>query len=204
MNITKSILAEQVKKLLGESEASRYEIREVMLAVGQARDYRIRMDYFESVAIGEREIPHEYLSVYAGVEVKKETAGKREYIELPANYLRLPKGRGIFSISPDTNDMLVFVATDAGTGNLLKNHAAFYTGGVPAYFPQGDKAYFRREVSRSYPLLTVKLVRPSESFGDDEELAIPADMQFQIVQDAYNILRPKPAPDKVNDNTDSL
>lgn len=200
--VTKSILAEQVKRLLGESEASRYDIREVKLAVGQARDYRIRADYFES-AREEREIPHEYLSVYDSVEVLRDEVRRRDYIALPANYLRLPKGRGIFSIAPLGNETMVFAQSEAGSGALLKHHPAFRTEGTVAYYPEGRKAWFRRDICRLYPLLTVKLVRPSETFHDEEELPIPADMQAAIVQDALGMLRGKPAPDKVNDSTDT-
>jgi hypothetical protein len=197
MSSTKSLLAEQVLRLLGEAgDNSRYDLREVVLAVGQARDYRIRMDYFENQQAGDFGVPQEYLSVFEDVTVKHDLKRKRDYIDLPGRYMKLPKDRGLFSVS-NHEETRVFVHSNVGAGNLLKNHPAFRMEGLPVYSPEGSRAYFRRPIMATYPTVLVKLVQSSDAFGDAEELPIPDHLQYQIVQDAFNLLRPKPATDKL-------
>lgn len=184
-------LSEQVMRLLNGGDyspsESKWDIREVAIAVEQASAKLIRLRTFEEWRTGESNSLGQYLATFTGQEIKRDTVRNLSYIDIPAKYISLPKGRGVHSIGPEGNEFVKYIPLDAGALNFTNIRQAPFLQGNSGYWLEGRKAYFSNELSGN---VVIKLITGSD---------LVADMEADIVTQVYSVYRTeKPEDELIN------
>lgn len=181
-------LAEQVMRLLNGGDyspsESKWDIREVAIAVEQASAKLIRLRTFEEIRFGDSNSLGQYLATFTGQEIKRDTVRNLSYIDIPAKYISLPKGRGVHSIGPEGNEFVKYIPLDAGALNFTNIRQAPFLQGNSGYWLEGSKAYFSNELSGN---AVIKLITGA---------GLVADMESDIVTQVYSLYRTEKPEDK--------
>lgn len=189
-------LAEQVMRLLNGGDYnpsdSKWDIREIEIAVGQASAKLIRLRIFEEYRSGEPNSFGQYLATFVGEEIKRDKTRNLSYIDIPAKYISLPKGRGVHSIGPEGNEFIKYIPIDAGMLSFTDIRTAPFLQGNAGFWLEGSKAFFTKEISGN---AVVKLIT-----GND----LVADMETDIVTQVYSVYRTEKPEDKVIDAKDNM
>jgi len=182
-------LAEQVMRLLNGGDyspsESDFDIREIGIAVEQASAKLIRLRTFEEYRSVESNSFGQYLAVFTGQIIKKDTVRNLSYIDIPAKYISLPKGRGVHSIGPEGNEFVKFIPLDAGALNFTNIRQAPFIQGNSGYWLEGSKAYLTSELAGN---TIVKLITGS---------SLVSDMESDIVAQVYSMYRTEKPEDKI-------
>lgn len=182
-------LSEQVMRLLNGGDyspsESKYDIREIAIAVEQASAKLIRLRTFEEYRMGESNSLGQYLATFTGQEIKRDTVRNLSYIDIPAKYISLPKGRGVHSIGPEGNEFVKYIPLDAGALNFTEIRQAPFLQGNSGYWLEGMKAYFSNELKGN---AVIKLITGAD---------LVADMESDIVTQVYSIYRTEKPEDKI-------
>lgn len=182
-------LAEQVMRLLNGGDyspsESKWDIREVAIAVEQASAKLIRLRTFEEIRFGDSNSLGQYLATFTGQEIKRDTVRNLSYIDIPAKYISLPKGRGVHSIGPEGNEFVKYIPLDAGALNFTQIRNAPFLQGNSGYWLEGSKAYFSNELSGN---AVIKLITGA---------GLVADMESDIVTQVYSLYRTEKPEDKI-------
>jgi hypothetical protein len=182
-------LAEQVMRLLNGGDYSpsdsKWDIREIAIAVEQASAKLIRLRTFEEYRSGEPNSPGQYLATFTGIPIQRDTTRNLSYIDIPAKYISLPKGRGVHSIGPEGNEFVKYIPLDAGALNFTNIRQAPFLQGNSGYWLEGSNAYFSNELKGN---VVIKLITGSD---------LVADMESDIVTQVYSIYRTEKLEDKV-------
>lgn len=208
---TKYSLAEQALRILSGGPISKdtdISIREVMLAIGQARDYLVRTEIFQLMMAGAGvDIPGEYISEYEDIKVKYDKKKKIHYSDLPATYIVLPRDRGVYQVFRSEELHNPFVPVPPQFSGLYNGLGGSQLEGRSGYYVKKNRIYFPGMQKASAPKdLCVELIVASSEIDDEDELfPIPADKEMQVIQAAIEMLMPeKQIPnDKINDNNGS-
>lgn len=182
-------LAEQIMRLLNGGDYSvsdsKWDIREIELAVEQFASKLIRLRVFEDYAMGEEMAVGQYLATFTGEPVKKDSVRNLSYIDIPVQYINLPKGRGIQSIGPEANESLKYIPCESGIMSYTNLRQAPFLQGNIGYWTEGQKAFFTSDITGN---VIIKLVTGQN---------VIADMESDIVNQVYFIYRTEKPEDKV-------
>ena len=204
---TKRRLAEQILRRLSGGDASddsQYDIREIMLFVGQALGFLVKANYLENLRYGDTSIGSQYISTFPGVPVQFNKTTGKAFIDLPCTYLDLPDGRGIFHISPLRQQDNAFVPVRNGSETLFSHSAAGNLEGRIGFWAEGNRVYFNKDISRegcNEVLLKLAVVSP-ESIGADDPYPISSDMEIVVIGKVLEIMGIRVENDDANDNND--
>jgi len=181
-------LAEQVMRLLNGGDyspsESKWDIREVAIAVEQASAKLIRLRTFEEWRTGESNSLGQYLATFTGQEIKRDTVRNLSYVDIPAKYISLPKGRGVHSIGPEGKEFVKYIPVGAGALNFASIRQAPFLQGNSGYWLEGSKAYFSNELSGN---VVIKLITGAD---------LVADMESDIITQVYSLYRTEKPEDK--------
>lgn len=189
--ISKAKLADRVIRILNAGKVlveNRVTSRDAMLAVAQARDQAILEAFSQRKAMGEHDMPFDFL-----VE-KVVVAEKRK------NYFvaKLPT-RGLSLLSHNQGIFLLALEEDPSKEiyPVTNNHITMYQG-QPALAMEGEMTYYPfQDELRIYGLekdgcrLTVHYIQAGEYFGEDDFFCIPPELQDTVVARAVQILSPQ-------------
>jgi hypothetical protein len=191
-------LAEQILIILeGKlSGDNKHTINEIILFVEQQLAYQMKVNLFSNYKLGEPMNPGQYIATFEDCPVKNNSARNRNYIDLPARYVDLPKNRGVWSIGPMGNDYEKYIPVPLGAANFTTTHDAPFLQGNVGYEIEGLKAYLIGEPSSFLHL--VQLVTPS-----DVDLNITADIDMLVIQDVLKLLMVEKPSDKSSDNSEA-
>lgn len=182
-------LAEQVMRLLNGGDyspsESKYDIREIAIAVEQASAKLIRLRTFEEWRTGESNSLGQYLATFTGQEIKRDTIRNLSYIDIPAKFISLPKGRGVHSIGPEGNEFVKYIPVGVGALNFVGIRQAPFLQGNSGYWLEGSKAYFSNELKGN---VVIKLITGAD---------LVADMESDIVTQVYSLYRTEKPEDKI-------
>jgi hypothetical protein len=207
-------IGEQVLSLLSGGkgkEATTVDIREIYPYIAQVLNSLLKLDYFKTTLDGGETTPDGLaLATYNNVPViggYQNTA----HLYLPCNYIRLPMGLGIYYIGPQkvTSPANIltsqFVPIPMGAAALMASQPEIISnlGGRIGYEPHGLEMIFTQDITQpplSILQCIVKLVvMDMNSYGDYDLLPIPADMEAQCVQQAYQLFSGEKPPSKITD-----
>lgn len=208
---TKYSLAEQaLRRLSGGNlnNADDITLREVMLAVSQARDYLVRTEIFELMLAGEGvDVAGDYIKEYEGVKIKYDKVKKVHYSDVPATYIVLPRDRGVYQVYRSEELHNPFVPVPTQFSGLYNNLGGSQLEGRFGYYVKKDRLYYPgMEKSNAPKTVCVELIVASSEVDDeDEQFPIPADKEMQVIDAVVQqFMVSKPIiNDKVNDNNGS-
>jgi len=208
MSTTKYQLAEQALRILSGGDVSKdseTDIRELMIAVSQARDKIVRMELFQMIAAGEYDINSEYLVTYESVAVSKDMAKNLFYSILPAKVITLPKGMGVYQISLMQDQYNAFAPLPANFMSMYRNLPSQGLEGRFGYWQEGARVYYTGVDSVETPTVLMKLVPASNEVGEDDVFPIPPDKEYDVVSMAIQMYATQKGirNDQINDNVDS-
>ena len=86
MATTKLQIAEQILRIINAGDVtadSKYDIREIILAVEQERDRLVRLRLFESLQMGEMIVAGDVISSFDNVLIKNDSVKDMLYSDLP-------------------------------------------------------------------------------------------------------------------------
>ena len=204
--ITKYALAElALRRLSGGdiSKDSEINIREMMLAVSQARDFVVRQELWQLLAMGEVDIAGEYITTYEDVAIHKDDKKNLYYSDIPANYINLPKDMGVYQISLMQDQFNSFVPTSSTFFSMYRGLLSQDLGGRKGYFVEGKRVYYTNMASADdIEKALFKLVVSSSEVDEDDIFPIPADKEMEVINMAVqSYLQMKQIPnDQLNDN----
>jgi hypothetical protein len=191
----KKQLAEQIWKILDGKlvQDSKYSFAEIELMVEQQLAYQMKASLFSGYKVGEAINPGQFITTFESVPVQTNSARSRKYIELPARYVDLPGGKGVWSIGPMGDDYTKYIPLRLGAANFTTIDDSPFLQGNIGYEVEGMTAYF---TSNSAPAtVLVQLVTPNTL-----ELNIPADFDTLVIEGTLKLLGLERESDKVNDN----
>ncbi len=197
----KTQLAEQILKVLEgrPSGDAKFSFREIELMVEQELATQIKINLFSNYKVGEAINPGQYLVTFEDVPVKHSESRNRDYIDLPARFIDLPGGKGVWSIGPMGNDWNKFIPLKSGATNFASiDNVPFLQDNV-GYEIEGMRAMFTKEMINSS--LTECLVQLVTSNVPD--INVTGDMDISIINGVLAILTGENASDKSSDNSEA-
>lgn len=194
-------LSEQIFKILEgrPTTDSKYSFNQIELLVEQQLAYQIRVNLFSNYKVGEPINPGQYLVTFEDVPVKNNESRNRNYIDLPARFVDLPGGKGVWSIGPMGNDWDKFLPVKSGSTNFGKIYNAPFLQGNVGFEVEGMRAYFTKDLLIDN--LTECLVHLVTTNVPD--INITSDMDMSVIKGVLDLLETEKSSDKVNDNSES-
>lgn len=206
MATTKLQIAEQILRIINAGDVtadSKYDIREIILAVEQERDRLVRLRLFESLQMGEMIVAGDVISSFDNVLIKNDSVKDMLYSDLPGNPLSLPNDYGVWQVSYQKNQKNAFIRMPNGSMGLYNGLLSSNLGGREGYFVEGNKIYYNDNVSNccGHKVL-IKMVLNSGSIANDVLFPIPADIQSEVIRNVVQLfVQSKGLPhDEQNDN----
>lgn len=205
MATTKYRLAEQVVRLLNGGEipvATKVKINEAKLAVEQVLNKMLKMEYLNLNIPSFEMIPNgASVATYEGIAV--EQYGTRSKSTLPAMPLKLPRGIGVYQIFDPANIDCPFIPLEMGQMGLLSTQPLINNLlGQVGYEWYGMDIIYTTDLTQPDPItVTMRLVVMDISkYSDYDILPIPADMEWDVVNEAYKLFATEPVADKLVDS----
>jgi hypothetical protein len=207
MSTTKYKLADQALRILSGGDitnATDTQIREMMVAVSQARDFLVRQDVWNLIqGVDSFDIPGEYITTYE-VEVKYDEKYDIMYSKLPAKYLNLPRNLGVYSVSLAKDMWNAFIPVSPNFRSLYRGLGASGLEDRIGYWISDRKVYFQgMDQSDNIGNVSMRLIVASNEIDDEDEVfPIPADKELEVVKLAIDLYAPqKAAPSDEINNT---
>jgi hypothetical protein len=210
MSTTKYKLADQALRILSGGDvqnATDTQIREMMIAVSQARDYLVRQEVWMLIQQADVfDVPGEYITTYDDVQVKWDDKYKIMYSKLPAKYLNLPRNLGVYSVSLTEDMWNAFVPVSPNFRSLYNGLGASSLESRIGYWVERGKIFFQgMDKSDNIGDVSIKLIVASNEIDDEDEVfPIPADKEMEVVKLALEMygLQKQVPNDEINDNID--
>lgn len=205
MATTKYKIAEQVVRLLNGGEipvATKVKINEAKIAVEQVINKMLKMEFLNLNIPSAEMIPNGCsVATYENIEVVQ--FGTRSKSTLPAMPLKLPRGIGVYQIFDPANMDCPFIPLEMGQYGLLKsqpliNDLLGWTG----YEWYGKDIIYTKDLTQPDPItVSMRLiVLDISQYSDYDILPVPADMEWEIVQEVYKLFSTEPIADKLVDS----
>jgi hypothetical protein len=202
------ILAEQVLYMLkggDPSTGASVELADIKTYIAQLVNGKIKAAYYgEVMAAGDR-TPHAcVIATYEGLEVESYKEFSR--VTLPVTPVALPKNMGLWAVrgTDDPLGIAQFIPIPAGQFTMYKKEPLL--SDILAqigYEQKGRHLIFVKDIKASSPAINavdVEMVVYDTTAQDEyAPLPIPADMEPQLVQEAFQFFSNQRPPDKLVD-----
>jgi hypothetical protein len=194
-------LGEQILKILEgrPSNDNKFSWNQIILMVKQELALQIKINLFTNYKVGEAINPGQYITTFEDVPVKTSASRNRDYIDLPARFVDLPGGKGVWGIGPMGNDWNKFIPVKAGATNFGSIHNVPFLQGNVGYEIEGMRALFTKDlIDNGLTSCLVQLVTT-----DVVDVNITQDMDTAVIKGVLAILGIEAASDKIDDNNES-
>ena len=206
MATTKRMISEQILRILNSGDVTMdnsLDLREIMMAIEQERDRLVRMRLFESMQLGQAEIPGDVISHYDNVGIFLDSNKGMLYSNLPNEPLSLPNDYGVWQISYQKDQYDTFVRMPNGSLGLYNGLLSSSLGGRKGFFVEGNRVYYNANVDDCCGnKILLKMVINSGNIDEDANLPIPADLISEVIKNVvqlYAMVKQMPN-DEQNDN----
>jgi len=206
MGILKRQLAEQILRIYHGGDVSadaQMDERELFIGIDQARSLMVRREIDASEKSGNGDISGDFISSFEDVVIKKDAAKDLFFSEIPVKYIVLKEDKGLYQVSLMQDQTNPFVRIANGAMAMYRGLHAFQLGARTGYWVEKDRIYYHNfPTGLEDAKVLMKLVASVSDFAADEEIPIPADKEFELVQmvlQMYGIHKEIPQ-DKHNDN----
>ncbi len=201
---TKFLLAEQVlNRLTGgrPDQASRYDRRDIEMAVGQATNEAIKGQYFSVTLPSGDTIPEaSVLATYENVPVEEWKGISRS--KLPALPISLPRGMGVYMISDNDKPHCLFIPALAGQLAMVESQKMISNlCGIYAYEQFGSYVEYNKNLIKegTTSVMMRLLVTDVMSLSIYDTLPLPADYEAGVVDMVYKRFAQQGMGDKNSD-----
>ena len=199
-------IAEQARRIIlgGNPSANDSPLpQELMVFVEQALAYVVQKNLYQNMAQGENDIDGTLVFTFKNNAVVLDEDLGMYYTALPSPFIALPSGRGVKLISSMKSQNVPFVPIPNGSLGLFSNLQSNSMDGNNTFFVDGSKVYFpKMDATNANATVLIKLVCSLGGIDDFEDLAIPPNIELEMVQmtvQTYSIERATPH-DNINDN----
>jgi hypothetical protein len=117
------VLAEQVLNIIngGHKTADiQFTYNQMVIAVGQSRDFLLRSLFWENKRLGEGDIDGAFIKDYDEVSIQLDSKKNMYYSDLPAQVMGLANDLGVYQILWQENQESSFVRIPNGTLSLMR------------------------------------------------------------------------------------
>lgn len=200
---TRKQLAEQVIRIVRGFKPTHdraIDIREVMLAIDQARDAEMVRWMYQNLNLeGQGYVAGDFINSYIDV-VKYDDVRKDNYIDLRYDVFSLPHDLGVYHISFVENEEDAFTPMRNGYLNLFRDTSALHNQRV-SFFVEGNRVWFYGKIDADCNVL-IKMVAISSSIPDDDFYPIPSGLEFDILSKVAQLYGVRVPRDEKNDDID--
>lgn len=198
----KSQLAEQVLRALAEGDPSSdfpIKLTEVILMLPSVA-HGIIADEMNSGMLDTR-----WLTDFEDVPILTDTAKKLKYSDIPANYISLPDGMGLYHISTMLDQEAKFKMVQPTFNAMYKGMEAKNLYGYVGYWVEGQRIYYTSQftgLGYACEAVLIKLVCSFDGYGDYDTIFIDEAIKFKIINTLVSFYNGELAKykDSVNDN----
>lgn len=208
MSCTKYTLAEQVVRVFNGGEipvATKLKINEAKLGVEQVLNKMLKLEYLNTnIPMGELIPNGAAIATYEGIAVAQ--YGTRSKSTLPAMPLKLPRGIGVYQIFDPANLDCPFIPLEMGQQCLLSSQPLINDLlGQVGYEWYGMDIIYTTDLTQPDPIeVTMRLVVMDISqYTDWDILPVPAEMEWDVINEVVKLYMVEPVADKLNDSKDS-
>lgn len=200
---TRRQLAEQVIRLVKGFKPTHdrnIDIREVMLAIDQARDAAVVRWMYQNLNLeGQGYLAGDFINSYIDV-VQYDDMRKKHYADLRYEVFSLPNDLGVYHISLVESEHKAFTPIRNGYYALFDNMTSLKSQET-SFFVEGRKVFFIGDIEAGCNIL-IKMVAVSGSIPDEEEYAVPSALQFEILSQVAQLYGARVPVDEKNDDID--
>lgn len=203
MATTRYKIAEQIMSRLNGGRvgnASQFHINEIKMAVGQAANQLLKMEYLstnlpmmEFIPNGAAIATYEDIAVVQYKNVSKSV--------LPCMPLKLPRSIGVFQIMDPDDANACFIPLESSMAALITSQPVLsglfgYTG----YEVYGTDVIYTSDITGGTSTVTMRLVvMDMDHYTDYDILPVSAEQEMQIVQQVLQLYAGDPGADKLVD-----
>jgi hypothetical protein len=198
-------LSEQILRILGQrTDDKSIDIRDVKLNVKQSLAYVIRTRYFLSKQDDVAEIDGTLISVFKDKEVVKGSDG-RYYTDLPCDIMSMPYGSGISFVSPTKDPTTHYKQVSFGFCDLYRGLDSYRLEGYNGFYTEEDRIYYVN-LSDCENVETVRfgILVGVDNLNDDKKFQIPADMEYEVINEVLKVYGVWKPDDITNDSIDQV
>lgn len=201
---TRRQLAEQVIRIVKGFKPTHdrnIDIREVMLAIDQARDAAVVRWMYQNLNLeGQGYVAGDFINSYVDV-VSFDDMRKKHFVDLRYEVFSLPNDLGVYHISLVESEHKAFTPIRNGYYALFDNMTSLKSQKT-SFFVEGRKVFFIGDIDTGCNVL-IKMVAVSGSIPDDEEYAVPSGLQFDILSQVAQLYGARIPADEKNDDIDA-
>lgn len=187
-------LATQVHRLLEKGDVaqeSAFHMKEIMLSLRQ-----LSMKYLKTVILDNlREstskiIDSHFVASYRNLAVQVDTDTKREYVDIPVQYVSLDDDAGIQRITPNSKmatEKRAMIPVTRAYMDLLGASIGTFLENQWSYEVHRDKAYFNKRKLKTLKDLKINtvdmdvVVISPKDVGDDDPFPLPPEFQHDLI-----------------------
>jgi hypothetical protein len=202
MATTKYKISEQVVRVLNGGEipvASKVKIREVMIAVEQVVNKMLKMEYLNINIPSMELIPNgASIATYEGIPVEQN--GSRSKSTLPAMPLKLLRGIGVYQIFDPANMDCPFIPLEMGQWGMLTTQPLINNLlGQTGYEWYGMDIIYTSDLTPLTEVTMRLVVLDISQYSDYDILPVPAEMEWDVIQEVVKLFAAEPVGDKLVD-----
>lgn len=201
MATTKYKISEQILRIVtggNPAVGSKVRIEEIMLAVAQAANSLLKVDYLQTNLPMAEMIPNgSVLGLYENILVT--SISGRAVCRLPIKPIKLPRNIGVFSIFDEACE---YIPLEMGQANLLQSQPLINNLlGQTGYEVFGDRVIFTTDITigndnPKYVSMRLMILDISQ-YGNWDVLPILPEQEAQIIEIVSRLFLGEPMADKI-------
>ena len=180
------VLAEECIRILSgghQTADSQFTFPQMIIAVGQARDSRIRTYFWENKKLGEADIDASFVKSYDDIPVSLDTAKNMYYSELPAQVVGIANDLGVYQILWQLDQTSNFVRVPNGFVALTKGLEVANMQGKNTWFREGTRVYYPvMKKKQGIKSVLMKLIPSASSLTEDDYSYMPSELEQDVIE----------------------
>lgn len=199
-------IAEQSRRIIlgGNPSANDSPLpQELIVFVEQALAYAVEKRLYQNMAQGEADIDGTLVFTFKDQAVTNDEDLNMYYCAIPAPFISLPAERGIKLVSSMQSQNYPFIRIPNGSIGLFSGLQSDGMDGRNTFFVDNNRLYFpKMTASNANETVLIKLVCSLGGIGDLDDLAVPPNIELEIVQMAVQLYGAErnATHDDINDN----
>jgi hypothetical protein len=200
------VLAEECIRILSgghQTADSQLTFPQMVIAVGQARDNRIRSYFWENKRLGETDIDASFIKDYDNIPVSLDAVKNMYYSNLPAQIVGIANDLGVYQILWQLDQTTNFVRIPNGFMSLTKGLDVANMQGRNTFFREGTRVYYPvLKKKQGIKSVLMKLIPSASSLTEDDYSYMPSELEQEVIEMVVRLYSTQQqiASDTGNDN----
>jgi hypothetical protein len=155
----------------------------MVIAVGQARDKRTQLYFWENKRLGETDIDAAFIRAYDNIDVLWDAAKEMYYSNLPAQVVGIANDMGVYQILFQLNQKNNFTRVPNGFSSLTAGLDVATMSGKKTFFKEGDKTFYPNLKKKDgVTQVLMKLIPSASSLTEDDYSYMPSELEYDVIQ----------------------